>query len=253
MLNSQGQFDYNKDGKQYSGYRQADPRISKYIWEALGDAHTVLNVGAGAGSYEPTDRYVIAVEPSEVMRKQRPSHLPPAIRGSADELPLDDASVDAAMGILTVHHWPDRANGLREIRRVTRGPIVIMTFDPEAHTDFWMFDYAPEMADVERSRYGSIQSITGPLGGRSEVRAIPVPIDCTDRFQVALYARPEEFLNPGVRRSQSAWKFLPAGVEDRVIHSLSDDIASGEWNRRYGHLRSQPFINCQLRLIVAWP
>lgn len=253
MLNTQGQFDYDKDGSQYSGYRRADPRISKYIWEALGDSRTVLNVGAGAGSYEPTDRYVLPVEPSEVMRSQRPPHLPPAIRATAASIPLDDKSVDAAMAVLTVHHWPDRSKGLKEIRRVTKGPIVIMTFDSSAPTDFWMFDYCPEMKDVENKRYQDISSITDCLSGSNEIIPIPVPIDCTDKFQVALYARPNDFLNPEVRKSQSAWKFLPPGAEERFVQRLSSDLVSGDWDRKYGHLKKQNFINCQLRLIVARP
>ena len=253
MLTSKGQFDYEKGGKLYSGYRRADPRISKYIWEALGDARTVLNVGAGAGSYEPIDRYVLAVEPSEVMRKQRPSSLPPAINSTAENLPFDDQSIDAAMAILTIHHWPDRVKGLQEIRRVTKGPIVIMTFDSSAATDFWMFDYCPEMKVVEQKRYGALSSIVDALPGSNEIIPIPVPIDCTDRFQVALYARPEEFLNPEVRSSQSAWKFLPPGAEDRFVEKLKTDLESGEWNKKHSHIKSQPFINCQLRILIARP
>jgi SAM-dependent methyltransferase len=253
MLNSKGQFDYEKSGKQYSGYRQADPRISKYIWEALGEAKTVLNIGAGAGSYEPTDRYVIAIEPSEVMRRQRPQYLPPAIRASADLLPLDDKSVDAAMAVLTVHHWPDRAKGLQEIRRVTRGPMVIMTFDASAQTEFWLFDYCPEMRVVEQKRYGDISSIIGQLTGTHKLIPIPVPSDCTDKFQVALYARPQDFLDPEIRNSQSAWKFLPPGAEDGFVQKLSADLESGAWEKRYGQLQRQPFINCQLRLLISWP
>lgn len=253
MLNTQGQFDYDKDGSQYSGYRRADSRISKYIWQALGDSKTVLNVGAGTGSYEPTDRYVVPVEPSEVMRNQRPPHLPPAIRATAASIPLDDKSVDAAMAVLTVHHWPDRSKGLKEIRRVTKGPIVIMTFDSSAPTDFWMFDYCPEMKDVEKKRYQDISSITDCLSGLNEIIPIPVPIDCTDKFQVALYARPNDFLNPEIRKSQSAWKFLPPGAEERFVQRLGSDLVSGDWDRKYGHLKKQNFINCQLRLIVARP
>lgn len=184
------------------------------------------------------------------MRKQRPSHLPPAIHGTADSLPFDDKSIDAAMAVLTLHHWPDRTKGLREIRRVTKGPIVVMTFDSLAPTDFWMFDYCPEMKAVEQKRYGTVASIVDALPGTHQVISIPVPIDCTDRFQVALYARPEEFLNPQVRSAQSAWKFLPEGVEDRFVHLLRCDLESGAWNEKYGHLKAQPFINCQLRLVV---
>jgi SAM-dependent methyltransferase len=187
------------------------------------------------------------------MRKQRPSHLPPALSAAADALPFDDQSVDASMAIFTVHHWLDRAKGLREMRRVTKGPVVIMTFDSAAPTEFWMFDYCPEMKVVEETRYGDIASITQHLPGKHQLVAIPVSLDCTDKFQVALYGRPEEFLNPEVRSAQSAWKFLPTGAEERFAQRLQTDLASGAWDYKYGHLRKQRTINCQLRLLVAWP
>jgi len=246
-------FDYDHRGHQYASVRRADPRIAAEIHAALGDAKRVLNVGAGSGSYEPTDRYVVPLEPSQVMRRQRPGHLAPALIGTADAIPFDDGAFDAAMAILTVHHWKERGRCLGEIRRVTRGPIVIMTFDPDAATMFWMRDYAPEIDDVERRRYGTIESITGALGGRTGIVPIMVPRDCADGFQAAFYARPEAFLDPRVRRSQSAWSFLAPGVEDRVVKTLSDDLASGRWDGRYGHLRALPAIQCQLRLIVAMP
>jgi len=157
------------------------------------------------------------------------------------------------MAGLTIHHWSDRAKGLKEIRRVTRGPIVIMTFDASAPTDFWIFDYCPEMKAVEQKRYGALSSIINELPGSSEVISVPVPIDCTDRFQVALYARPEEFLNPEVRSSQSAWKFLPAGAEENFVRTLKSDLESGAWKKKYGYLQGQPFINCQLRVVVSRP
>ncbi|HEV7733566.1 MAG TPA: class I SAM-dependent methyltransferase [Candidatus Binatia bacterium] len=251
MSEEPASYSYDREGERYAGIRRPDPRIARHVHDALGAARTVINVGAGAGSYEPEDRYVVAVEPSAVMRAQRPKHLAPALAGTADALPFDDGAFDAAMAMLTVHHWPDPAAGLRELRRVTSGPVVILTFDPEASTEFWMFDYAPEMADVERRRYVSPRIITAALGGTSELRPIPVPHDCVDRFQVALYARPEAFLDSEVRRAQSAWTFLPPGVEDRVMQSLADDLESGAWDRRYGALRAKPFIDCQLRLIVA--
>jgi SAM-dependent methyltransferase len=244
-------FDYDRGGGDYATVRRADPRIAAHIHAALGDAASVLNVGAGAGSYEPTDRYVVPLEPSAVMRGQRPRSLAPALIGTAAAIPFDDGAFDAAMAVLTVHHWKDRAACLTEMRRVTRGPVVIMTFDPDAPTDFWMFDYAPELADVERRRYGTIESIAAPLGGTTRIIPIDVPIDCTDGFQVAFYARPDAFLDPRVRRSQSAWTFLPSGVEDRVVQSIADDLASRRWDARYGHLREVPQIRCQLRLIVS--
>jgi SAM-dependent methyltransferase len=246
-------FDYDQGGHLYSGVRRPDPRIAERIHSALGPARRVLNVGAGAGSYEPVDRYVVAIEPSATMRKQRPAHLAPALAGTADAIPYDDGAFDAAMAILTVHHWKDRARCLRELRRVTRGPVVILTFDPDAPTEFWMGDYAPELVEVERKRYGSIASITAGLGGHCEVHPIPVPRDCTDGFQVAFYARPEAFLRPEVRKSQSAWSFLTPETEERIVQALSRDLQSGEWERKHGHLRGKPFINCQLRLVVGHP
>lgn len=246
-------YDYDAHGRCYAGQRRADARIARQVHAALGDARTVLNVGAGAGSYEPEDRRVVAVEPSAVMRRQRPPHRAPAIAATADALPFADGAFDAAMAILTVHHWPDPAAGLREVRRVTRGPIVLLTFDPDAPTEFWMFDYVPEMADVERRRYVRPRLLADALGGTCALQPVTVPRDCTDRFQVALYARPEAFLDDEVRRAQSAWGFLPPGVEARFVAALGRDLASGAWDARYGALRAKPAIDCQLRLLVALP
>jgi SAM-dependent methyltransferase len=244
-------FDYDRHGQHYATVRRADPRIAATMSAALGDAKTVLNVGAGAGSYEPADRYLLAVEPSIAMRAQRPAGAAPALIGTADSLPFDDGAFDAAMAILTVHHWPDRVRGLGEMRRVATGPVVVMTFDPDAKTEFWLSDYAPEFVEIEMRRYGKIDVITRALGGQCEIVPIPLAADCTDGFQVAFYARPEAFLDARVRMSQSAWKFLPPGAEERVVAALARDLATGEWDRRYGHLRIQPTINCQLRLVVA--
>lgn len=244
-------FNYDKGGHFYAGVRRPDPRIARIIHAALGDAKTVLNIGAGAGSYEPTDRYVVPLEPSEVMRKQRPKHLAPALIGTADSIPFDDGAFDASMAVLTVHHWKDRAKCLLEIRRVTKGQIVIMTFDPDAQTEFWMGDYAPELVEVEHTRYGSIKSITDVLGGNCQIQPIAVPKNCMDGFQVAFYARPEAFLEKAVRKSQSAWGFISPEVENRIVKTISDDLASGMWDQKYGHLRNRETINCQLRLIVS--
>ena len=133
-----GDWDYERHGHGYTAFRRPDPRIAAQVHRALGPARTVLNVGAGAGSYEPEGRYVLAVEPSAVMRAQRPRSLAPAIDAVAESLPLDDRSVDAAMAMITIHQWPDAGRGLREMRRVTRGPVVIMTFDGDALDRFWL-------------------------------------------------------------------------------------------------------------------
>jgi SAM-dependent methyltransferase len=247
-------FDYDNLGQGYAGQRRTDPRIAAHINRALGSAKTVLNVGAGAGSYEPEDRYVVAVEPSAMMRAQRLQHnKPPAINAKAGALPFDDNAFDASMALVTVHHWPDMAKGLRELRRVTRYQTIIMTFDPDALDHFWNAKYFPELIAVEKARYPTIGLIQEALGGRSEVLQLPIPLDCVDGFQEAYYGRPEAFLNKTVRQSQSAWGFLPDGLEEKLVKALADDLATGQWDRQYGHYRTQPEFTCALRLVVGWP
>jgi SAM-dependent methyltransferase len=248
-----GDVDYQGRGQDYATRRRADPRIATQVHRGLGGARTVLNVGAGTGSYEPADRYVLAVEPSPAMRAQRPAHLAPAIAAVAEHLPLDDRSVDAALASLTVHQWSDPAAGLAELRRVARGPVVILTFDPAALDRFWLADYAPELIEVERHRYPSIEAICSVLGDPTDVRPIPVPIDCRDGFTEAYYARPERLLDLGVRRVQSAWAFVGPGVERRFVAALGADLTSGTWDRRYRAWRSQPQFDGSLRLIVGHP
>jgi SAM-dependent methyltransferase len=245
-------FNYDKLGQKYSGYRQTDPRIAAYVNKALGNAKTVLNVGAGAGSYEPTDRYVVAVEPSIVMRKQRlANNKIPAINAKGDNLPFDDNSFDATMAMVTIHHWPDMDKGLKELRRVTKERVIIMTFDPSALDNFWNVHYFPELIAVEKARYPTIEFIKNALGGNCEVLEIPIPLDCVDGFQEAFYGRPEAFLEKEVRLSQSAWGFLSEEVQDRLVKKLDDDLKSGEWDKKYGHYRTQPFFTCALRLIIS--
>ena len=248
-----GDVDYATHGPGYGRQRRTDPRLEAWVHAALGDARTILNVGAGAGSYEPLDRHVLAIEPSAAMRAQRPAHLAPAIDGVAERLPLDDQSVDAAMALLTVHQWPELARGLAELRRVARGPIVILSFDPDALDRYWMAEYAPEMLAVERRRFPSIASLVEGLGGACEVQALQIPNDCVDGFSEAFHARPEAFLDPAVRRSQSAWSFLPEAVVARFVQALGADLASGEWDRRHGAWRTQPVFEGGLRGIVSRP
>jgi SAM-dependent methyltransferase len=250
---SAGDYDYDQHGHGYSSRRRADPRVAALIHAALGPARTVLNVGAGAGSYEPEDRYVLAVEPSATMRAQRPRPLTPAIRGLAEALPLDDNAIDASMATLTVHQWADRAAGLREMRRVTRGAVVILTFDPDAFDRFWLFEYASELAEIERRRFPSIATICGALGGTTEVRPVPIPLDCTDGFAEAFYGRPERFLDLAVRSAQSGWGFLQAGSEQQIVRALARDLDTGAWDRRYGALRLQPQFEGAVRLVVSRP
>ena len=252
MTRKGGDFDYDAHGGGYAQRRRPDPRIEAMVHAALGEARTVLNVGAGAGSYEPLDRHVIAVEPSAAMRAQRPAHRP-AIVGFAEQLPLDDASVDAAMAMYTVHHWADLDTGLAELRRVTRGPIVVMSGDADAFDRLWVSDYAPELLAAETKRTPSIAHIAQRIGPNSEVLTVPVPLDCTDGFVEAFYGRPERLLDPAVRKAQSSWAFIAEGVEARFVEALTRDLASGRWDERYGHLRTQPTFEGALRLIVGRP
>jgi SAM-dependent methyltransferase len=188
---SAGDANYSVIGDSYAAYRRPDPRIFAAIQAAFGDARTIVNVGAGAGSYEPVERDVTAVEPSAAMRAQRPAHLSSAIDATAERLPFDDDSFDAALASFTVHQWGDLPAGLREMRRVTRGPVVVLTCDPATLDRFWLADYAPEVIATEASRYPAIASIGAGLGGTIEVLPIPVPLDCTDGFSEAYYGRPE--------------------------------------------------------------
>jgi SAM-dependent methyltransferase len=248
-----GDVDYERSGRGYAVRRRTEPRIAAHVHAALGSARTVLNVGAGAGSYEPEGRYVLAVEPSPAMRAQRPPHLAPAIDAVAEALPFDDASVDAGMATFTVHQWADTAKGLAELRRVVRGPIVILTADPSALDRWWLAEYAPELVEVERRRYPPLDLIRSALASDVDVRAVPVPADCVDGFAEAYYARPEELLEPEVRRSQSAWGFVDGDAERRSVEALERDLASGEWDRRHGAWRTQPELEGSLRLVVARP
>jgi SAM-dependent methyltransferase len=250
---SAGDADYGAIGRNYTSYRQPDPRIAARILDALGDARTVLNIGAGAGSYEPTDRAVTAVEPSASMRAQRPAHLSTAVDATAESLPFADGSFDAGMGTFTVHQWTDLAAGLRELRRVTTGPVAILSCDPAALDRFWLAEYAPEVIATEASRYPAPSRVSELLGGNVEVLHVPIPLDCTDGFGEAYYGRPEALLDPGARLANSAWSFVGAEVEARFEQTLQADLESGEWDARYGTLRTQAEFDGSLRLIVSRP
>jgi SAM-dependent methyltransferase len=250
---SAGDADYSRIGAGYALIRQPDPRIAAHILAALGDAHTVLNVGAGAGSYEAVDRQVTAVEPSAAMRAQRPDWLTPAIDASSDALPFADASFDASMATVTVHQWPNRAAGLAEMRRVTRGPVVIMTFDPVPPEPWWLMDYAPEVFEVESHRMPGLTDLVAELGGDADVIPLLVPADCMDGFAQAFFARPERLLEPLVRLATSAWSFVPVDAVARFTSRLADDLASGEWDARYGEFRRLAEFDAGLRLVVGHP
>jgi len=248
---SAGDADYGVIGEGYSRYRRPDPRIYAAIREALGDSRTLINVGAGAGSYEPTDREVTAIEPSAAMRAQRPAHLATAIDATAEALPFPDDAFDAALASFTVHQWRDLAVGLGELRRVTRGPVVVLTCDPTAVNRFWLSEYAPEVIETESGRYPSIERIADALGGDIEVNEVPIPFDCTDGFGEAYYGRPEALLDPGARRANSAWSFVSPEIADRFENTLRSDLEDGTWDARHGRLRTAQTFDGSLRLIVS--
>jgi SAM-dependent methyltransferase len=250
---SAGDADYGAIGAAYARYRRPDPRIAARISSALGAARTVLNVGAGAGSYEPADRQVTPVEPSESMRAQRPSGLAPAVDATAEDLPFPDGTFDAAMTTFSVHQWSDLRAGLREVRRVTRGPVVILTCDPGRLRRFWLNEYAPEVIDTEAGRYPTVEAISEGLGGPAAADVVPVPLDCTDGFNEAYYGRPEALLDPAARLSCSAWSFVGADVHDRFTRELGRDLADGTWDVRHGHLRSLPAFDGSLILVTSRP
>jgi SAM-dependent methyltransferase len=242
---------YDRLGRGYAGVRQADPRIAARIAEALGEARTVLNVGAGTGSYEPPDREVTAVEPSGEMIAQRPAGSAPVVHASAEALPFADDSFDAAMAVLTAHHWADLDAGMAEMRRVSRERIVIVTFDHFGLKDLWIpRDYFPEMLGLKR-RAGAT---SGELKGRfpnATVSPIPVPRDCTDLFFAALWARPEMLLDEEVLRPMWVWQSISEEARRDGRERLIADLESGAWDERYGHLREAEELDVGLRLVVV--
>jgi SAM-dependent methyltransferase len=244
--------DYDRHGRTYTRHRQADPRIEARVHAALGDAATVLNVGAGTGSYEPRDRWLLAVEPSATMRANRPPGAAPSLDASAEALPFDDDSFDAAMACVTVHHWQPPATGLAEMRRVTRGPVVVLTFELDTLVP-WQQDFLREGLEIERPRFGPVEGVAAALGGRARIERIPTPADCSDGFFEAFWNRPEALLDPEVRASQSIWELLDDGVEERIVARLGAALESGEWDAEHGHLRAQESFEGSLRLVVSEP
>lgn len=237
---------YDNIGLNYAELRKADPRIAEIIRRALGPARTVLNVGAGTGSYEPTDRIVTAVEPSLAMIQKRGPAAARAIQASADALPFDDKSFDAAMAVLTIHHWPDKAAGLREIRRVTRGRIVLLTFDP-AHRP-WLTDYLPELAALDEKQAPAMVDYERWLGPVT-VTPVLVPHDCSDGFLYAYWRRPGAYLDPFIRSGSSS--FWAIGNVDAALQRLAEDLESGAWARRYADLLALDAYDAGYRLVVA--
>lgn len=242
---------YDRLGRGYGRVRRPDPRIATQIDAALGDARTVLNVGAGTGSYEPAEREVTAVEPSMEMIGQRPSGSTPAMQASAEELPFPDRSFDAAMAVLTAHHWADLDAGLAEMQRVSKGRIVIVAFDPEALGDLWIArDYFPEMLALKRRSGASSGELMARLPGSTST-PIPVPRDCSDLFFAALWARPEMLFEEDVVQPMWVWQSISEEARRSGRERLAADLKSGAWEERYGHLRGRPELDVGLRLVLA--
>lgn len=244
---------YDRIGSGYAGTRREDPRLAAAIRDALGPGRTVVNVGAGAGSYEPSDRHVVAIEPSDVMAAQRPPHLAPALRCSAGALPLRDSGADAAMAVLTVHHWDaEQEAGVRELRRVARGPVVIVTYDPEVSGAMWlMAEYLPEVSALDRRIFPPLDRLAAWLGGTVDVRPLPIPRDTPDWSLGSFWAHPERVLDPAARASTSGFARMPADVVDRVVSEVSRDLANGSWDARHGALRGLAELDVGLRLLRA--
>jgi SAM-dependent methyltransferase len=244
--------DYERHGRTYARHRRGDPRIAARIHAALGDARTVLNVGAGTGSYEPRDRWVLAVEPSATMRAQRPPGAAPAIAARAEALPFDDDAVDGAMACVTIHHWEPVDAGLRELRRVARGPVVIFTFELDA-LPAWQLELLREGVEKERPRFPALDDVAAILGGRTRAERVPTPGDCVDGFFEAFWRRPEMLLDPDIRSAQSVWALLAPGEEQRIVDRLANALHSGEWDAAHGHLRGRDSFDGALRLVISEP
>jgi SAM-dependent methyltransferase len=242
---------YDRIGTRYAATRASDPRIAALIERALGDAAEVVNVGAGTGSYEPAGRRVTAVEPSAAMIAQRPAGSAPVVQARAEALPFADASFDAAMATLTLHHWSDWRAGVAEMRRVGRGRIVILTWDPAVAGSFWLtHDYFSAGAIADASRCPPPGELLDAAGG-GELWPVPIPCDCRDGFMAANWARPEAYLDAAVRANISLFSLLPAATVERGLERLASDLASGEWHRRHGRLRTLAELDLGYRLVVA--
>ncbi len=238
---------YDTIGVDYSDLRKPDSRIEQAVTEALGPAESILNVGAGAGSYEPADRCVTAVEPSAEMIRQRGAAAASAVQGYAEDLPFGDKTFDASMAILTVHHWADKEKGLREMRRVTRGPVVLLTFDA-SHQGFWLMDYFPQLVALDEAQMPKMTDYADWLGP-VEISPVPIPHDCTDGFLCAYWRRPSAYLDPRIRKAMSSFWALD-NIEDGLAR-LARDLDSGAWARQHGDLLHLAACDFGYRLVAT--
>jgi SAM-dependent methyltransferase len=242
---------YDAIGTGYGGARREDPRIAGVIWDALGDAATVLNVGAGTGSYEPRDRYVLAVEPSAVMRAQRPEGAAPCVAAGAEALPFDDNAFDVVMTVISDHHWSDYATGLRECARVGRR-VVLFNWDNAEAERFWLATgYAPEFLWYSSRGPSLGERAARYLAADATLTPVPIPWDCEDAFFHAYWRRPEMYLSDEVRAATSVWRKLPEDVEPRAVAALRADLESGAWAERHADLLELDALDVGARLVVA--
>ncbi|MGK4579131.1 methyltransferase domain-containing protein [Kitasatospora sp. HPMI-4] len=239
---------YDRIGIDYSRIRRPDPRLHALIGQALEGAHMVVNVGAGAGSYEPERSEVTAVDPSQVMLDQHPGAT--KVKAGAEALPFHDASFDAAMAVMTVHHWPDLLRGLRELRRVARRQVVF-TWDPTHQPELWLLEeYLPEIRDLEHARFTPLATVVDALDAHTVV-PFPIPHDFTDGFQTAYWRRPEFYLDPVIRQASSTFAQLPPSIVEPAITRLHDDLRSGLWHRRHADLLDRTSMDYGYRLVIA--
>jgi len=238
---------YDRIGKTYQPYRQPDIRIAAAIQQGLNGADSVLNVGAGAGSYEPVNRQVFAVELAMTMIKQRSSGAAPVVQANSMALPFADHSFAASLAILTIHHWQDQAKGLSELCRVARERVVILTWDPQA-PGFWLTDYFPEILDIDRGIFPTMDTLEQSLGA-IQITTIPIPFDCTDGFLGAYWQRPAMYLDAG--RWSAISTFAKLSNVDMGLKALADDLENGSWAQRYADLHQQTHLDLGYRLVVA--
>lgn len=243
--------DYERVGGHYDRTRHPDPRVAARINAALGDARTVVNVGAGTGAYEPDDCSVIAVEPSAAMIAARPAGAAPVVQASAESLPFADCEFDAALGILTMQHWRDVPAGLAELRRVSRRRVVLLTWDPGLDDALWLTQrYFPRIREWDRGRFPTLGSVAAGLGDL-KVDPVPIPHDCRDGFLGCFWRRPEAYLEANVRFGMSGFRSLDEAATEAGLERLRADLANGEWERRFGHLRDLEEMDLGYRLLVA--
>jgi len=239
---------YDSIGRTYSGRRQSEPRFAAAIENAIRGCGPILNVGAGAGSYEPNSRLVVAVEPSRTMIAQRAAGSAPVVQARAEALPFRDASFDAVLGILTVHHWQSQQQGFAECARVARARVVFLTIDMDVCGRFWLYDYLPELLQIDRSIFPSFERFEQALGP-IELTALPIPADCRDGFLGAYWKRPRAYLDPAVRASIST--FSKIGDMTLGLSRLESDIDSGEWQQRYSSLHDIDELDLGYCLVAA--